>query len=155
MRTGEDVVMTVAFECETILLLNPAAAFDLSLSVAAHTASLAGSDERATTDAGSMLGLGDEVTWHARHFGLPWTMTSKVVEWDRPTRFVDVQERGPFAMFRHEHVFEPHAGGTRMTDRVTFRAPLGPIGGLVEKAVLGRYLRRLIQTRNAYLAVQG
>jgi ligand-binding SRPBCC domain-containing protein len=145
-------VVTVEFECETMLLLDPEEAFDLSLRVDAHTASLADSGERATTNAGSTLGLGDEVTWRARHFGLPWTMTSKIVEWDRPSRFVDEQERGPFAMFRHEHLFELHEGGTRMTDRVAFRAPLGPIGVLVEKALLGRYMHGLIQTRNRYLA---
>ena len=101
-----------------------------------------------------MLGLGDEVTWHARHFGLLWTMTIKIVEWDRPSRFVDEQERGPFAMFRHEHLFEPHGDGTRMTDRVAFRAPFGPIGGFVERVVLGRYMHGVIQTRNRYLESQ-
>jgi ligand-binding SRPBCC domain-containing protein len=150
----ENVVVAVEFECETRLSLTPAEAFDLSLRVDVHTASLAHSCERASANAGSMLGLGDEVTWRARHFGLPWTMTSKIVKWDRPSRFVDEQESGPFATFRHEHVFEPHGGGTRMTDRVAFRAPLGPIGRLFEKAVLGRYMRRLIQTRNGFLASQ-
>lgn len=148
----DNVAMTVEFECETVLLLGPVDAFDLSLSVDAHTASLAASGERATTSVGATLGLGDDVTWRARHFGLPWTMTSRIVEWERPTRFVDEQVHGPFAMFRHEHLFEPHGADTRMTDRVKFRAPYGPIGTVVERVFLARYLCHLIQTRNAYLA---
>jgi ligand-binding SRPBCC domain-containing protein len=33
-------------------------------------------------------------------------MTSRITEWSRPERFVDEQVRGPFAAFRHEHLFE-------------------------------------------------
>jgi hypothetical protein len=50
----------------------------------------------------------------------------------------DEQDRGPFAMFRHEYLFEPHGRGTRITNRVTCRSPLGPIGGLVENPTLVR-----------------
>jgi hypothetical protein len=38
-----------------------------------------------------------------------------------------------------------------MTDHVSFAAPFGPLGRLVEKLVLARYLERLIRQRNAYL----
>jgi hypothetical protein len=38
-----------------------------------------------------------------------------------------------------------------MIDRVEFDAPLGPIGRAVERAVLARYLRQLIEERAAYL----
>jgi hypothetical protein len=41
--------------------------------------------------------------------------------------------------------------GTTMVDRIEFAAPFGPIGRLVEKLVLARYLRRLIEARNRYL----
>ena len=45
-----------------------------------------------------------------------------------------------------------------MIDRVEFVAPLGPIGRVVERAVLDRYLRHLIGVRNTFLidaATQG
>lgn len=38
-----------------------------------------------------------------------------------------------------------------MIDRVQFQAPAGVIGVAVERVLLGRYLRRLIATRGAYL----
>lgn len=56
------------------------------------------------------IGLGEEVTWRAVHFGLPFTMTSRVTELERPLRFVDEQVRGPFRSFRHEHRFEATGG---------------------------------------------
>jgi ligand-binding SRPBCC domain-containing protein len=70
---------------------------------------------------------------------------------DRPRRFVDEQVRGPFHRFRHEHVFEPTGSKTVMIDRVSFGAPLGPLGWAVEQVVLADYVRRLIETRASFL----
>ena len=97
------------------------------------------------------MNLGDEVTWAARHFGIPFRMTSHIVELDRPTRFVDEQVRGPFARFRHEHLFEVIEQGTRMTDAVEFDAPFGPVGDIAERLVLRAYLKKLIRSRADYL----
>ncbi len=128
--------------------------FDLSLDVDAHTASMARSGERivAGVRAGRM-GPGDTVTWAARHFGVPWRMTSRITAYERPHRFVDEQVRGPFRRWRHEHTFaeDPARGVTVMRDVIDFAAPLGVAGRLAERLVLERYLRRLIAERNAHL----
>lgn len=81
-------------------------------------------------------------------------MTSAVTELARPTRFVDEQQRGPFRSFRHEHLFEQRAGRTVMVDRIEFQAPLGAVGQVVERIVLGRYLRHLIEVRNSFLKTE-
>lgn len=148
--------MTVRFECVTQVAAPPAVIYELSLDVGAHLRSMARSGERAVggvTD--GVLRLGDEVTWRARHLGLPWTMTSRVVETDPPHRFVDQQVRGPFRRFRHEHLFAPDGPGrTRMVDRVELQAPFGPLGRVAEVVLVGRYLRRLIEERNRLLAAE-
>lgn len=51
------------------------------------------------------IALGETVTWRARHFGIWFTMTSRITSLERPNRFVDEQVRGPFRSFHHEHVF--------------------------------------------------
>ena len=98
------------------------------------------------------LRLGDEITWRAWHFGIPWRLTSRITGFDRPRRFIDEQVRGPFHKFHHEHVFEGIKGGSRMTDIVEFEAPAGWMGRLLERLVLASYLRSLIDERNQYLA---
>ena len=145
--------MAVSFECVTSSPRSASDMFDLARDIDVHTASQSGSGERATGGVtGGLIGLGETVTWKARHFGLSLSLTSRVTEFDAPHRFVDEQTRGPFTSFRHEHLFEPTASGSVMTDRVQFTAPFGALGRLVEKLVLERYLRRLIEERGRFLA---
>ncbi|KAA9147000.1 SRPBCC family protein [Microbacterium lushaniae] len=124
--------------------------FDISLSIDAHVASMSGSGERAIAGVTSgSIGLGETVTWRARHFGVWFTMTSRISACDRPHRFVDEQVRGPFRVFRHEHAFTELGSRTRMTDTITVGSPV--MRRVAERLVLVPYLRRLIAQRNAHL----
>ena len=128
-------------------------AFDLSLDVHIHTESMSASKEVAIAGVTSgRMALHDEVEWRAWHFGIPWRMRSRITAFDRPRRFVDEQVRGPFAYFRHEHLFTSQQNVTRMVDRIEFSAPLGMIGQAVERLVLAGYLKRLVGRRNSHLA---
>lgn len=127
-------------------------AFDRSRSIDLHTASMAASRERAVAGVTSgLISLGEEVTWRAWHFGVPFRMTSGITQMRAPDMFVDEQVAGPFASFRHEHRFVDEGGATLMIDRVRFAAPLG-VAGRAAELVLGPYLRRLIERRNRHLA---
>lgn len=61
-------------------------------------------------------------------FPLAWR--TRFETWQVPERFVDVQERGPYRCWWHEHRFEARARGTRMHDRVFLALPFGPLGRL-------------------------
>jgi ligand-binding SRPBCC domain-containing protein len=139
-----------------VIPATPARVFELELDVDVHAQSLAGSSETATTSTGRRtLRLGDEVTFRARHFRLPWRMTSRITAYEPPHRFVDEQTRGPFRSLHHEHLFEDLGNGTtRMTDRMTVTAPLGPLGALVTRVLLAPYLRRLLKQRAVHIKQQ-
>lgn len=122
--------------------------FDLSRSIDLHQASMARSGERTIAGVTSgLIGHDQEVTWEARHFGIRWRMTSRIIEFEPPDRFVDEMVRGPFSMYRHEHRFEPIPEGIRMEDLVEYKTPLGPLRPLADR-IAGAYLRRLLRTRN-------
>ena len=145
--------MPVSFECTTESVLHPARLFDLARDVSAHTESMSRSRESAIGGVRSgLIGLGEDVTWRAWHFGLPLRMTSRITAMSPPASFTDEQIRGPFRYFRHEHVFLPRGTGTLMIDRVAFAAPLGILGRAAESLLLADYLRRIIEQRNRYLA---
>jgi ligand-binding SRPBCC domain-containing protein len=147
--------VTVRFRLDTHLDCPPEQAFALSLDIGAHERSLAGTGERAVDGVTTgRIGLGETVTFRARHLGVVWRLTSRITALEAPHRFVDEQVRGPFARFRHEHRFERAGTGTRMVDDVVVTAPFGPVGRLAELLVLDGYLRRLLSTRNAALAAE-
>jgi ligand-binding SRPBCC domain-containing protein len=139
----------------TAIRATPDACFAASLSVEAHTASMGDSGERAVAGRTTgVLGPGDTVTWRARHFGLPFRMTARISVHEAPHRFVDEQVSGPFRSWWHEHRFAATPDGTSMTDTVRYTSPAGPLGRLVDRLVLVRYLTRLLEARNRWLAAE-
>lgn len=145
----------ITIDLETTIAAPIELVFDLARDIDLHARSMADSRERAV--AGRMSGRierGETVTWRARHFGLWWTLVSRITVVEAPSRFVDEQERGPFRWFRHEHRFASVDGGTRMTDHWQHVSPMGPLGRLVDRLVLGRYMRDLLVSRNAVLKAE-
>jgi ligand-binding SRPBCC domain-containing protein len=138
---------------ETRIQATQTVCFDLARSVSAHVAPMSKSGERVV--AGKMtglLGLGDEVTWEARHFGVKQRLTARITRMEAPTLFVDEMVSGAFAEFQHSHEFEDlGAGTTLMRDIFSFRSPLGPLGRLADALFLTRYMRRLLQVRASHL----
>ena len=120
--------------------------FDLSRSIDLHLDSMSRSKERAVAGVTSgLIGLNEEVTWEARHFGLPWRVTSRITVFEEPHRFVDeMTEPGPFRFFRHEHLFHPVGDRTRMEDNIDLKTRFGLPADKVAKA----YLARLMRIRN-------
>jgi uncharacterized protein YndB with AHSA1/START domain len=78
------------FTLETLIEAPIERVFDLARDIGLHERSMASTGERAI--AGRMSGpieQGETVTWRARHFGLWWTMTSRITEVRAPTTFAD------------------------------------------------------------------
>lgn len=122
--------------------------FDLARSVDLHKATMAHTSERAVAGVtAGLIGMGEQVTFSAVHFGLRLKMTSRLTLFDAPFHFRDSQVKGPFRRFDHDHLFEHVDGVTVMTDVFDFDAPLGPIGSLVDRALLARYMNKLLAER--------
>ncbi len=69
--------------------------------------------------------------YRIRLAGVPRRWRTRIKEWDPPGGFVDVQERGPFALWEHTHRFRPLGDGVLITDVVRYALPFGPLGRLV------------------------
>lgn len=94
---------------------------------------------------------GSLVTMRMRQRPSPLAMTWRVrIEAvEPPSRIVDVAERSPFAEWRHEHLFAALDGDrTRMTDRVAYRLPGGPLGRLADRLIVARQLARAFEERH-------
>lgn len=126
--------------------------FDLARSIDLHRHSAIGTDEVAIAGVTTgLIGLAEQVTWRARHFGCMQNLTSRITAYDRPHHFRDSMVAGAFRRFDHDHHFERDGEHTVMRDRFDFQAPFGPIGWLFARLVLVGYLRRFLLARNRTL----
>ena len=145
----------VRLEERTVIQAPIERSFDLARSVEAHLAGNVHWGEQAVATGGvtsGLIGMGQRVTWQARHFGIRQRLTSEITAMDRPRYFQDTMVQGAFRFMKHDHFFRSlPAGETEMRDIFCFAAPLPVLGRLTEIAILRRYMQRLLRERIAVL----
>lgn len=82
-----------------------------------------------------------------RVHGLPVRWRTRIEAWDPPCSFVDVQERGPYRLWRHPHRFIEAPGGATVMDDVEYALPFGPIGALLDRLMVARDVRSIFDYR--------
>ena len=92
------------------------------------------------------------IEYRLRLHGLPIKWLTQIADWQPGVRFVDVQLRGPYALWHHTHDFEPlPGGGTLMRDTVRWALPLAPLSAPALPLVR-RDLARIFDFRTAEVA---
>ena len=79
---------------------------------------------------------------------------SRILGWDPPRSFTDVQDAGPYRLWRHEHSFISRGDTTMMEDRVLYSPPLGPLGGVLEAFFIAPKLRDIFGYRAEVIALR-
>jgi ligand-binding SRPBCC domain-containing protein len=139
-------------ELSTLIRAPRERVFDLARSIDAHQDSTGGTEERAVAGVTKgLIGMNDEVTWEARHFGIRQRLTVRITAFNRPNHFQDIMISGAFKSIAHDHEFTEHPEGTLMSDRFEFKSPLGILGGIVDWIFLKDYMRRFLVQRNEVL----
>lgn len=88
------------------------------------------------------------IRYRVHIMGLPINWTTRITEWDPPHRFVDVQERGPYAQWTHTHIFEPlDQDRTMMRDRIAYSMRFGPLGEVANRLLVESQLRTIFAYR--------
>ena len=81
-----------------------------------------------------------------RVFGIRTRFTVRVVEMQRPARYVDEATHRMFRTLRHVHEFENVDGGTLMRDTLEYDSPFG--------AIAGWFLKRFVRRRASALDLE-
>ena len=97
---------------------------------------------RILTPLPAQVEAGSRLDYSLRLAGVPVKWRTRITVWEPGKRFVDFQERGPYALWEHSHRFLPVGDGVLMADTVRYALPLGPLGelahGLRVRSMLGQ-----------------
>jgi len=74
-----------------------------------------------------------------------------ITKWQPPDCFTNVQLRGPYLMWRHDHDFEPKTDGIVVRDVIEYALPLAPLSNLALPMVRSD-MRRIFDYRSMQLS---
>ncbi len=83
--------------------------------------------------------------------GIPLTWLTEITHVKESYYFVDEQRVGPYALWHHEHRLAPTEKGVLMSDLVTYRLPMGPLGSLAHWMFVRKQLKGIFQYREQAL----
>jgi ligand-binding SRPBCC domain-containing protein len=95
------------------------------------------------------MGPGSLIEYRLHWHRMPIRWVTRIDQWEPPTRFSDVQLRGPYRLWEHSHTFEPCETGTRMCDLVRYALPFGLLGRLAHRMVVQSDLDAIFDYRAA------
>lgn len=87
-----------------------------------------------------------------RWCGVPIRWRTRIIDWDPPRTFIDLQVRGPYALWHHQHSFKPMDGGVECRDRVIYKVPIPIVGTIVNALIVKKQLIEIFQFRRQAIA---
>ncbi len=98
------------------------------------------------------LRAGTMLNYRIHLYGMPIDWTTRIELVEPPYCFIDVQERGPYALWRNTHIFRERGGHkTTIIDHVEYAMPFGPLGEIAWRLFVARNLKQLYDFREAQL----
>ena len=68
--------------------------------------------------------------------------------YEPPVLFEDIQVKGPFRSWRHQHIVEAHAKGAILRDEIDYDPPFGFLGRALAPVFVQRRLARIFDYRH-------
>ncbi len=90
--------------------------------------------------------------YEIRWMNIPLHWRTRIIDWSPKRQFIDLQLKGPYSLWHHQHTFTPSDEGTICTDRVTYRVPVPIIGRIMNAVVVQRQLRGIFEFRRKVIS---
>lgn len=79
--------------------------------------------------------------------GIRMNWVTEITSVRQHSYFIDEQRFGPYALWHHEHRFESTTGGVLMTDNLHYALPLGILGQIANKIMVGKRIDHIFEFR--------
>jgi len=83
--------------------------------------------------------------------GIPFKWKTQITVFDPEKRFIDMQIKGPYKVWIHEHIFEEREGKTYMKDIVHYLSPGWFLEPLINKLFVEKRVRAIFEYREQVL----
>jgi len=78
---------------------------------------------------------------------IPMYWMTEITHVDELKYFIDVQRKGPYSFWHHQHHFKESEGGVEMTDIVHYKNPMGIIGEMGNILFVKNQLKKIFEFR--------
>ena len=78
---------------------------------------------------------------------VPMKWKSIITKVDFQKSFTDFQEKGPYKLWNHQHIFIPNEQGVLMKDTVDYELPFGFLGNIAHKVFVKKKLESIFDYR--------
>jgi ligand-binding SRPBCC domain-containing protein len=107
---------------------------------------------RITCEVPAQMYEGLKLTYRVKPlFGIPVTWWTTITAYEPFTRFVDVQTKGPYKTWIHQHIFIPVEGGVLMKDHVQYEIGYSFLGKIIGAFVVKPKLRQIFDYRRGVI----
>ena len=90
---------------------------------------------------------GSIIDYQIKIYGIPFSWRTEIAVWEPTHRFVDIQVKGPYRVWIHEHRFEKYGTGTRMLDTLEYVVPGGWFAPLIHRLFVKKDLESIFNYR--------
>ena len=78
---------------------------------------------------------------------IPMYWMTEITHVEELKYFIDVQRKGPYSLWHHQHNFKKFEGGVEMTDIVHYKNPMGFIGEIGNILFVKNQLKKIFEFR--------
>jgi ligand-binding SRPBCC domain-containing protein len=95
--------------------------------------------------------LDSTLDYTIRWAGIPIRWRTRIIDWTPPTQFIDLQIRGPYTLWHHQHTFRPTTDGIECRDRVIYKLPGTGLSRIVHALAVKRQLLQIFGYRRTVI----
>jgi len=91
--------------------------------------------------------VGTLINYRLSLYHLPLRWQTEIKVWEPPHRFVDIQRRGPYKEWIHEHAFTAVEGGCLVKDKVRYQVYGWILSPLIDRSFVRKDIEKIFNYR--------